>query len=746
MSKFDDTVDKLGKTTDKLDRVADKMASDSGGAAAKEQANEANRRADKTNTYLDQIASTLTGMSDETTIGSKESEAGGIFAGIARAIGGVGAGIGKGIGGFMMGIGKAAAFAPKFVIAMGALGLGIGAFMLAVGGAARLVSEVFPGLAENLKSFEGINGKNLVQVGLGMAAIGVGLGAQGIGGAISAVGGLIGGLADGISNMLGIESGPDSMLKKLELFGNAKINAEGVKRNAEALRAYGIAMTAAGGAKALGAIGSLAEGVFGGLGKMLGSVPPLEAMQKFGEAKVNHEGVKANADSMMAYLGAMALGTGASVIGAVGSLGGAVGSIMDGISGLFGGKGFLDTQIENMQKLSAAGGIDPEKIKYVASAMVQYLKVTTLGTGASVVGAVGSLGNAVSSFADGFSKLLGGKGTLDAQLEGMQKISAAKGIDPEKIKFVAGAMVQYAKAMSAGAVGEAGKAGGAIGNMVSNLADGITSFFGGKKSNPLDDLIKFSSIVITAEQVAQLKINADALVAYGMGMAKFAGTQVLKGGGDLLSGIAKGLSSFFGREEKVQPLEALQKFAEKMIDVATVENNVKALHAFAQLGLGYKQNTGMQKYIQDMGKMLPQVEALVNGAPATGVSILGKRIGKAELKGLASPDIKFEEAVTNIEKLKAMINMDMSGMPDESGGSSAPSPDQQTAMAKTDVLWAESLQKSIDGLAQTIANVNTGGNVSAPTNVTNFQAGNNSPTKPQRIGNMYGSHADHLYR
>ena len=663
MSKFDDTVDKLGKTTDKLDRVADKMASDSGGAAAKEQANEANRRADKTNTYLEQIASTLSGMSDETTIGSKESEAGGIFAGIARAIGGVGAGIGKGIGGFMMGIGKAAAFAPKFVIAMGALGLGIGAFMLAVGGAARLVSEVFPGLAENLKSFEGINGKNLVQVGLGMAAIGVGLGAQGIGGAISAVGGLVGGLADGISNMLGIESGPDSMLKKLELFGNAKVNAEGVKRNAEALRAYGIAMTAAGGAKALGAIGTLAEGVFGGLGKMLGAVPPLEAMQKFGEAKVNHEGVKANADSMMAYLGAVTLGTGASVIGAVGSLGNAVGSIMDGISGLFGGKGFLDTQIANMQKLSAA-----------------------------------------------------------------------KGIDPEKIKVVASAMVEYAKAMAAGAVGEAGKAGGAVGNLVSNLADGITNFFGGKKSNPLDDLIKFSSVVITAEQVAQLKINADALVAYGMGMAKFAGTQVLKGGGDLLSGIAKGLSSFFGREEKVKPLEALQDFAEKMIDVPTVENNVKALHAFAQLGIGYKGSAGMQKYIQDMGKMLPQVEALVNGAPATGVSILGKRIGSEELKGLASPDIKFEEAVTNIEKLNAMINMDISASNDEAGGSSSPSPDQQTAMAKTDMLWAESLQKSIDGLAQTIANVNTGGNVSAPTNVTNFQAGHNSPTKPMQVG------------
>ena len=200
----------------------------------------------------------------------------------------------------------------------------------------------------------------------------------------------------------------------------------------------------------------------------------------------------------------------------------------------------------------------------------------------------------------------------------MQKISAAKGIDPEKIKVVASAMVEYAKAMSAGAVGEAGKAGGAIGNMVSNLADGITSFFGGKKSNPLDDLIKFSSVVITAEQVAQLKINADALVAYGMGMAKFAGTQVLKGGGDLLSGIAKGLSSFFGREEKVKPLEALQDFAEKMIDVPTVENNVKALHAFAQLGLNYKQNKGMQKFVEDMSENLPKIEGLINGVEATG--------------------------------------------------------------------------------------------------------------------------------
>ena len=759
MATFEDTVDKLGKATEKLDAASEKLTNgngDDGGAAAKERENEAARRADKTNSYLESIASTLSGMQGqfEGANPQEAGQAGGIFAGIARALGGVGAGIGKGLGGLMKGIGQAAAFAPKFVIAMGALGLGVGAFVVAIGGAAALASKMFPTIAEGLKSFEGLNGKNLVNVGLGMAAIGVGLGAQGIGGAISAVGGLVGGLADGISNMLGIESGPDSMLKKLELFGNAKINAEGVKRNAEAMRAYGIAMTAGGGAKMLGAVGTLAEGVFGGLGKMLGATPPLESMQKFGDTKINHEGVKANADAMMAYLKAMALGTGASVIGAVGSLGNAVGSIMDGISGLFGGKGFLDTQIANMQKLSAASGIDPEKIKLVAGAMIEYLKVTTMGTGAAAVGALGSLGNLVSTFADGFSKLLGGKGTLDAQLEGMQKMSAVTGIDAEKIKAVAGAMIEYAKAMAAGAAGEAGKAGGAIGNMVSTIADGISGFFGGKKSDPLADLVRFSATKITAEDAAQIKMNASALVEYGMGMAKFAGTQILKGGGDLLSNIANGLSSFFGEENKVDPMTALERFASKVINIGTVENNVKALEAFSMLGSSYKGNPGMKKFIEEMGDNLPQIEALINGSEATGVEIFGKRIGKAAVKGLGSPDIMIDEAKSNIEKLKAVVQADFDAKPsspapqgqvDEDGADIQMSPDVREAQGKTNFMWAEGLQRSIDQLSANIANIQSGSNNNISNQqTTNLAAGSGQARRPatsrrmdQRLNSEY---------
>jgi len=73
----------------------------------------------------------------------------------------------------------------------------------------------------------------------------------------------------------------------------------------------------------------------------------------FGAATINHDGVKANAASMVTYLKAIVIGTGGDVIGAIGKLGNTVGTIMDGVSKFFGGKGFIDTAIGNMKKLSA---------------------------------------------------------------------------------------------------------------------------------------------------------------------------------------------------------------------------------------------------------------------------------------------------------------------------------------------------------------------------------------------------------
>jgi hypothetical protein len=765
-----ETIEKLATSVDKLaDSTAKSDADEVAASAAKEEKMEESFDRKEQLGYLKLIAAALAG-GDEAKADKGGGKTGGIFSGIARSIGGLGAGIGKGVGGFMSGIGKEVLHAPGFVIMMGALGLGLGAFMLAVGGSARLISETFPGLAKNLKAFEGLNGKNLVDVGLGMAAIGVGLGAEGLGGAISATGTLVGGLADGISNVLGIKSGPNSVLEKMKLFGAAKIDAAGVKKNAAAMRDYGIAMMAAGGGKMLKGLGEITGAVFGKLSKMLGAVPPVKELELFGAATINHDGVKANAASMVTYLKAIVIGTGGDVIGAIGKLGNTVGTIMDGVSKFFGGKGFIDTAIGNMKKLSAVE-LKKKNISNFATALVDYLQIQVLGTGGSVIGvigkltntvgtffdyvskwfgksfidttienmkklsgvelkktnitnfatamvdyleinakgagssawkALGSIPNAVKTFFDGVSKWLGGKGTLDSQIEGLKKVSVAGGaLSLKNIKITAGAMVYYAQAMEDGAKGEAGKAGGAFSNMMSNIGDALSWMVGGGESNPIKDLKKFAESAISTKELTQIKINAEALGAYGIGMSKFVSAKLLKGKEDLLGGIVEGLTSVFsGDDKKPSILVALTKFAGKKISIPNVENNVKALNAFGKMGVGYTGGAAMKQYIADMITILPKVEALVDGVPASGAEVLGFRIGSRDVKGLADPDIDYKTATNNIKKLKAMVNVELSDR----------SPDQQMAEDKTNMLWAVSLQKSIDGLTQTIANINTGGN------------------------------------
>ena len=602
---------------------------------------------------MESIASTLSGMKGEFESAPKDAgKTGGIFGSIARALGGIGAGIGSGIGGFMKGIGKGAAAAPKFVLAMGGLGLGIGAFMLAIGGSVRLVSTWFPKIAENLKEFEGVNGKNLVQVGLGMAALGVGMGAQGIGGAISAIGDIAGGFAKGIGNLLGVKTGPESIVEKLKFWGSFTVNRKAIEDNAAAMIAYGKAMAIGGGADVLSAAGSLASGAVDGLFSLFGkkAESPIDKMIAFSKVVVDKEAVKNNAEAMTAYSSAIATGTGAQALGAVGSLLGAVGS-----------------------------------------------------------------------FGDMFSKAFGGEDNVSSLMTGMKKMSAVA-IDRDIISNNADAMVDYARAMMKAPAAAFGKAGGQWGNMLGNIAGGLNRWLGGKEHNPLLDLKKFASIEITEQEGNIIKQNAESLVIYGMGMAKFGATKVVKGGAGLLSGISEAMT--FWKKKDADPIQGLKKFTDHWVDISAVENNVAALHAFAQLGTGFKGTDDLEDFAEHMGNNLPKIESLITGASATGVKAFGFRVGSEGFKGLASPDIDYEAARSNIDKLKALVHVDMS----------TPSPDQMSGASNTQALWAESLQKSIDGLASAITAVNTGGNVVQTNSTTNLTSEQQSPKKHLLVG------------
>ena len=199
-----------------------------------------------------------------------------------RAIGGLGKGVGAGIGGFIMGIGKAVTMAGPFVIVMAALGAGLAAFGLLVAGAGVVIAEFMPSIAEGLRAFDGIDGAALIRVGGGIAALGGGFAVMGLGSAVLGVGNLIGNVADGISGLFGGKGGTEKLIENLEAFSALELDTENIKRNAEALAAYSIAMTAAGAGQALSAIGNLADTVFSGIGSLFGAVPILDKLKAFG--------------------------------------------------------------------------------------------------------------------------------------------------------------------------------------------------------------------------------------------------------------------------------------------------------------------------------------------------------------------------------------------------------------------------------------------------------------------------------
>ena len=658
MADFADVVNELKETNKKLDNLT--KVSDPKGAAAAEDKRDAANAAARSEGYLKTIADAVGGAGAGPS-GKEDKKTGGIFAGISRALGGLGKGVGSAVGGFMKGIATFGAGAVGFIKAMGILGGGLAAFAVAIGAATWVVSKMMPDIANGLKEFDGVDGSNLVNVGAGIGALGAGFATMGAGGAILGVGNLVGSIADGLTGLFGGKDSKTALIDNLKEFSKLKLNVKNIKDNSEAMVAYGIAMTAGGAGSMMNSLATLTDGAIGGLGRLLGGVPVLTQLVEFSRADIDGVKVKKNADAMVAYATSMTVGAGAtamksvagvftmitsftdgvskllggkgvldtqlddmkklsaaadsidatkvtSVAGAMIAYAGAmtvgigatamksvagvfsmITSFTDGVSKLLGGEGVLDTQLKSLKKISAAEGIDAAKIKLVAGAMVAYAEAMTIGAGATAMKSVGGVFNMITSFTDGVSKFFGGEGVLDTQLKSLQKISAAGGIDGAKIKLVAAAMIDYADAMASGIKGEAGKAGAGLGTFVGNAVDGLTSFItGGKTKSSIDSMLEGLRKLSAAKDIdgAVVKRNAEAMVDYAKAMGAGALATGAKEIGDiavLASGVVKGLSSFFGIAE-ADPLGDLKKFASTIItekEIAQIKLNALGITAYA---------------------------------------------------------------------------------------------------------------------------------------------------------------------
>ena len=94
----------------------------------------------------------------------------------------------------------------------------------------------------------------LLATGKGIGALGAGLAVFGVGGVAAGFGNIIGNLTDGVTKLFGGATPFD----KLAEFSKLDIDADKVKKNSEALFAFGKAMSAMGAGQALTGVGTSA--------------------------------------------------------------------------------------------------------------------------------------------------------------------------------------------------------------------------------------------------------------------------------------------------------------------------------------------------------------------------------------------------------------------------------------------------------------------------------------------------------
>lgn len=218
-----------------------------------------------------------------------------------------------------------------------------------------------------------------------------------------------------------------------------------------------------------------------------------------------------------------------------------------------------------VEGLSSFETIDGAKLGAAAVGMVQLSgAMAAFGAGTAVAG----LGSMVGGITEGIGKLFGAEDPLDKV-----KRFADANIDGAKVKTNAEALIAFSTAMAAAGGAEAATG---LGSLVGGIAGGIGSLFGGD-TDPLTNLKTFGDTTINS---AQVKTNAEAMVAYASAMSAVS-PGATAGLGELVGNIAGGIGKLFGVEAS-DPTKDLEKFGNLTIDSVKVKTNAEAMVAFGE--------------------------------------------------------------------------------------------------------------------------------------------------------------------
>jgi hypothetical protein len=634
-------------------------------AQRKQSAEDARNAAGKTNTLLESIASGVSVNSSGVSEAKKSGKLGGLLGGIGASLGGLGIGAG---------------------VAMGGLGA-----LFAGGGY----------LLKQLAEFDGkavvANVKELFKIadltdGIGdafskggaflatMTSIGVGLAVFGIGSAIA-------GLADGLTNFVN-PNWAQSIVDNVVILLSISEKLGGSLLLIGKSGAFFLSMSGIGLGLGVFGVGSALVGLSQFVKKDDWAKKVVERVTTLLSISTllggNTETLKAGGTFFVVMTG---IGAGLAVFGA--------GSALVGLGQFITKDDWATKVYDSVATLMKIPALIPADSSALAEG--GSFVVIMAGIAAGLIAfAIGSSANSMSTALGQFSGA-GAKFADDIvyNVKKLMEISALKFGDVAKF---AGFMTAIAAGLFAFAVGKGANAmGDVIGKFTGNFADNIV-----KDVNTLMAMIndpnvnqekanEFSSIMGTI---------AAGLVKFSAG--KFVGT---------LAGAAASVLNFLGGTGPIQEIKNLAAEADN------IEKGANAIGKVADnLGkIGNLKFDGSNINIKDFSKDLldsvPAIEAAIMGGKIEG----GIFSSDIVYKGLASGEIKWDDAAKNIRTIQAALKLDA---PDISVPEVSSTTSVDISEATTGIF--ESLKSSIDDLSVAIASIPSGGNiVNAPTNVRN---------------------------
>ena len=635
-------------------------------AQRKQNAEDARNAAGKTNTLLESIAKGVSVNSSGVSEAKKSGKLGGLLGGIGASLGGLGIGAGVAMGG------------------LGALFAGGGYLLkqLAEFDGKAVVANVrelfkIAELTDGIGDAFSKGGAFLAT----MTSIGVGLAVFGLGSAIA-------GLADGLTNFVN-PNWAQSIVDNVVILLSISEKLGGSLLLIGKSGAFFLSMTGIGLGLAVFGIGQAAVGLAQFITKddwakrVVERVTTLLSISTLlgGADKLKKEGG--------AFFKAMTgIGAGLAVFG--------VGQALVGLGQFITKDDWATKVYDNVATLMKINELIPADSSALAEGGSFFVIMTGIAAGLiafaigksanSIATALGQFSGANAKFAD----------DIVYNVKKLMEITALSFGDVAKFGvFMAG--------IAAGLVAFA------VGKGANVMGDVISKFSGNFADNIVKDVNKLMAM-INDPNVSQEKANefSSIMGTIAAGLVKFSGGKFV----GALAGAAAGVLDFLsGGNSPITEIKNIAKEADNIEKganaIGRIATNLDKIGALKFDG----SNINIKDFSKDLLDSVPAIEAAIMGGKIKG----GIFSSDIVYKGLASAEIKWDDAAKNIRTIQAALKLDS---PDISVPEVTSTTSVDISEATTGIF--ESLKSSIDDLSVAIASIPSGGNiVNAPTNVRN---------------------------